>query len=71
MKIFIIIVSFFILPQSTVLAKVYVVKKNTVISSVQGAINMAHAGDTIIVMSGTYADGNITINKPLVIMGEN
>lgn len=71
MKIFIIIVSFFILPQSTVLAKVYVIKKNTAISSVQGAINMAHAGDTIIVMSGTYADGNITINKPLVLMGEN
>ena len=71
MKIFIIIVGFFILPQSVLLANVYVVKKNTPASSVQGAINMAHAGDTIIVMSGNYAEGNITVNKPLVIIGKN
>lgn len=71
MKIFIIIAGFFILPQSNLLANQYVVKKNTAISSVKGAINMARAGDTIIVMSGTYAEGNITINKPLVLTGEN
>jgi len=71
MKIFIIIVVFFILPQSILLANQYVVKKNTAISSIQAAINMAHAGDTIIVMSGTYAEGNITINKPLVLTGKN
>jgi nitrous oxidase accessory protein len=71
MKIFIIIVVFFIMPQSILLANQYVVKKNTTISSIQVAINMAHAGDTIIVMSGTYAEGNIIINKPLVFTGKN
>ncbi len=71
MKIFIVIIGFFILPQSVLLANVYVVKKDSHASSVQGAINMAHAGDTIIVMSGTYAEGNITVNKPLVIIGKN
>jgi nitrous oxidase accessory protein len=71
MKICITIVSFCILSQSILLANVYVVKKNTAISTVQGAINMAHSGDSIIVMSGTYADGNITINKPLVLTGGN
>ena len=71
MKRFIIIAVFFILPQSMVLAHVYVVKKNTAISSLQAAINMADAGDTVIVMSGTYAENNIVINKPLVLLGKD
>jgi len=71
MKRFIIIAGFFMLPQSMLLAHVYIVKKNTAISSVQGAINMAHAGDTVIVMSGTYAENNIVINKPLVLTGKD
>ena len=70
MKKFLIIISFSILPQSILLANVYVVKKNTVISSVQAAINMAHAGDTVMVMSGTYTENNIVVNKSLVLMGK-
>jgi len=70
MKKFLIIICFFILPQSILLANVYVVKKNTAISSVQAAINMAHAGDTVMVMSGTYTENNIVVNKPLVLMGK-
>ncbi len=70
MKKLLIIISFFILPQGILLANVYVVKKNTAISSVQAAINMAHAGDTVIVMNGTYTENNIVVNKPLVLIGK-
>src|SRR5690606_4196463 len=35
------------------------------------AIVRAKAGDTVLVKSGTYKEGLIVIDKPLVLMGEN
>jgi nitrous oxidase accessory protein len=34
------------------------------------AVAQAHAGDTVLVHSGTYDEGNLTVNKPLTIMGD-
>lgn len=39
--------------------------------SVVQAVEMAAAGDTVIVPQGTYAEGNILIRKPLTVLGEN
>ena len=40
--------------------------------TIQAAINNANAGDTIFVKAGTYAlNGQILINKPLSLIGEN
>lgn len=71
MKIFIIIIGFFFLPQIVVLARTYVVQKNSAVNSIHAAINIARAGDTIIVMGDTYAENNIVISKPLVLIGKN
>jgi len=39
--------------------------------SIKSAIVDAAAGDTIIVKSGFYKEGNIAINKPITFIGEN
>ena len=38
--------------------------------SIQSAINAAAAGDTLIIEKGTFAENEITIRKPLTIIGE-
>ena len=40
-------------------------------TSIQKAINEAQNYDTIIVTKGIYKEGNITINKPLTLIGNN
>ena len=40
-------------------------------ATIQAAVTNAIAGDEIVVASGTYAEGNITINKALTIRGAN
>lgn len=45
------------------------VEKNGRIPSIQMAVDMASAYDTIRVMPGTYTESNIGINKPLTIEG--
>jgi len=41
------------------------------VSSLQEAVTLASAGDTLIVHSGTYREGNILLRKPLVLIGLN
>lgn len=41
------------------------------ITSIQKGIDTAAPGDTVLVAAGSYRQGNITINKPLVLQGLN
>lgn len=45
------------------------VGKNQRVTSVKEAIRLAGRGDTILVDKGTYREGNIIVNKPLVLKG--
>ena len=48
-----------------------IVKKDGNISSIQDAINSATPGDTIFVEAGVYNEFDISINKPLTLIGLN
>ncbi len=48
-----------------------VVGKNKPISSLRQGIKAANAGDTILLMPGTYKEGNIIINKSIHLIGVN
>ena len=48
-----------------------IVEKSCKISSIQGAINSATPGDTIFVEEGVYNEFDISINKPLTLIGLN
>lgn len=52
-------------------AKTWVVKLDSELTSVRQAIQLANAGDTILVMSGIYKEGNILVNKSLTITGKD
>ncbi len=45
------------------------VGKSQALTRIQAAIQKAVAGDTILVEAGTYREGNIIIDKPLVLQG--
>src|SRR5262245_42163167 len=40
------------------------------LKSIRQAISIAKAGDTIVVLHGTYREKNLIIDKPLVIIGK-
>ncbi|MCU0399017.1 MAG: nitrous oxide reductase family maturation protein NosD [Cyclobacteriaceae bacterium] len=48
-----------------------VVQQGTSINSIKQGIQLAEAGDTVLVKAGTYREGNIIINKSIVLIGEN
>ena len=52
-------------------AKVWRVAKNTALHSIQQAINLAAADDSILVEKAIYKEGNIIINKPIQLIGIN
>lgn len=52
-------------------ARTIVVGKGRSISSLRQAVAMAHSGDTILLNSGTYREGNIIIDKPISLLGVN
>lgn len=47
------------------------VGKNKVIKSIKKAIDLANPGDTILVYKGVYREGNIEINKKIVLQGKD
>lgn len=47
------------------------VSKNGSLKSIKQAIELAKPGDTIVVGSGVYREGNIIIEKQIVLLGEN
>ena len=55
----------------SVFSRTIIVSKNGNIQSLNRAIEIAEAGDTILVKPGTYKDGNIVIRKSIVIIGES
>ena len=50
-------------------ARTIKVGKTEVVSSLRKAVALANAGDTILLQKGVYKEGNITIAKPLVLIG--
>ena len=47
------------------------VGKNKVIKSIKKAVDLANPGDTILVYKGVYREGNIEINKRIVLQGKD
>jgi nitrous oxidase accessory protein len=47
-----------------------VVQQGGKVGSIKAALELASPGDTILVKAGTYREGNILIEKPVVLMGE-
>lgn len=52
-------------------AKVLIVGKQQSYVSIAGALKAASGNDTILIKSGIYKEGNLIIDKPLTITGEN
>lgn len=48
-----------------------VVGKDSRIKSIKDGIRFAASGDRLVVKAGSYSEGNIVIDKPLTIVGEN
>src|SRR5687768_959870 len=63
-----IILSLFI--SSIVSARTIVVGKDQLVTSLTKAVALARPGDTILLKKGNYREGNIVINKPVKIFGE-
>ncbi len=55
----------------SLLAATIRVGKQHAIKSIKAAIKQSRAGDTILVAAGLYKEGNIVVNKRLVLLGEN
>jgi len=51
-------------------AKIILVGKYKIVKSIKNAIKIAAFNDTILVDYGIYKEGNIIINKPLVLIGK-
>jgi len=52
-------------------ARTIVVGKNQPITSIRKAIELAKEKDTILVQPGVYKEGNIIINKNIILLGQN
>lgn len=50
-------------------AHAYHVGAGQPITSIRAALALAQAGDTVYVHAGTYAEGNLSINKPVTLIG--
>lgn len=60
-----------LLLSATVFANSIRVGKEQRITSLHRAVELAQAGDTILLQSGRYKEGNTIINKSLTLLGEN
>ena len=70
MKLSLLILMFFVTLKVSE-GKTYVVSKGGRIQSIKEAIALAKNGDTLMVESGVYKEGNIILEKSLVIIGKN
>jgi nitrous oxidase accessory protein len=61
---------FFFLATCSVEGATIVVQPKSSISTIKAGIEMAGVGDTVLVKSGHYKEGNIAIHKRIVFMGE-
>lgn len=52
-------------------ARTIIVDKNGTVSSIRKAVALAKDNDTILVRHGLYSEGNIIIDKKIVLLGEN
>ncbi|HEV8270682.1 MAG TPA: nitrous oxide reductase family maturation protein NosD [Chitinophagaceae bacterium] len=52
-------------------ARTIVVGKNQAITSIRKAIELAKEKDTILVQPGIYKEGNIVVNKNIILLGQN
>lgn len=50
-------------------ARTWVVAKNSSVKSIKSAIELAAKGDTIRIMKGIYKEGNMVIQKSIVVIG--
>ncbi|MFZ6010014.1 MAG: nitrous oxide reductase family maturation protein NosD, partial [Bacteroidota bacterium] len=55
----------------SVFGRTIIVSKNGDVRGLKHAVDLAQAGDTILVKPGIYKEGNIIIQKSLVIIGES
>src|SRR6187549_306441 len=62
---------FLVILSHTVSAQTIVVAKTGAVKSIKRAIELAQPGDTILVKAGLYREGNIIIEKSIVLLGEN
>ncbi len=60
-----------IILSSALVARTIVVGKNQPITSIRKAIELAKEKDTILVLPGIYKEGNIIINKNIILLGQN
>lgn len=51
------------------MANVIMVGRDKIVTSLRKGIELAHAGDTILLEKGIYKEGNIIIDKPLQLIG--
>src|SRR5689334_18702351 len=59
----------FSLVSSGLLARTITVGKDQVITSLRKGIETAQNGDTVLLLKGTYREGNIIINKNIHLVG--
>ncbi|MBL7858763.1 MAG: nitrous oxide reductase family maturation protein NosD [Cyclobacteriaceae bacterium] len=62
---------FFCLAIQVGVAKTIIVNPSGTVRSIKDAINLAQNGDTILVMRGVYREGNIILEKSIVLRGDN
>ena len=60
-----------IILSTSISARTIVVGKDQPITSIRKAIGLAKEKDTILVQSGIYKEGNIVINKNIILLGQN
>jgi nitrous oxidase accessory protein len=60
-----------IILSTSISARTIVVGKDQPITSIRKAIGLAKEKDTILVQSGIYKEGNILINKNIILLGQN
>lgn len=70
-KIYILVFAILILFYTTSFARTIKVGANEYIHTIKQGITLTKHGDTLLIKSGTYREGNIIIEKSITILGEN